>query len=75
MEPFILIILYTLSVLFLVYKLYQGVRKDGISPPFGECCWHALIILLPINMFVAALVLGWEVEAWWKKRKKFKGEM
>lgn len=70
MEAFTLIILYTLSALYLVYKLYQGVRTDGIDPPFKECCWHALIILTPINMFVTALVLGWEVEAWWKKRKK-----
>lgn len=69
MEAFILIILYTLSALFLVYKRYRRVRLDGIDPPFKENVINALIILLPVNMFVAAMLLGWDVQDWWKKRK------
>lgn len=71
MTSFILILLYTLSALFLTWKVYKSVRKDGISPPFKDCCIHAAVILLPTNMFIAALVMGWDAEDWFKKRKKF----
>lgn len=72
MTAVILLALYTLSALFLSYKVYGITRKDGIDPTFKENCIAAAIILLPTNMFIAAMIAGMDVHDWVGKRKEKK---